>query len=134
MPEHDLTFHPEALAEVERARDWYQERNPSAARAFLRELEHGISRIAESPTHGPDTLAVQAGIYLSAFHSVWSIEFRDARSKSLQRPIISDGRDIGLIGASSNTTLQRTRGARHAPCKARRALVGTRAAELRRYA
>jgi len=53
MPEHELTFHPDALGEAERARNWYQERNPLAARGFVRELEHGINRIAESPGSWP---------------------------------------------------------------------------------
>jgi hypothetical protein len=53
MPESALRIHPAALAEAERARDWYRAREPSALAAFLQELDHGIRRIMPSPTTWP---------------------------------------------------------------------------------
>lgn len=45
----DIRFHPAAVREAEEAYDWYQERSPSAASAFLAELERAIGIIAEAP-------------------------------------------------------------------------------------
>ena len=49
MAESALRIPPAALAEAERARDWYRAREPSASTAFLRELDYGIARIMDSP-------------------------------------------------------------------------------------
>lgn len=40
---------PDAIAEAKAAYEWYAERNPSAANAFISELDHGISQIQNSP-------------------------------------------------------------------------------------
>lgn len=49
MPETRVSFHPSAVAEATAARDWYAERNTSAARSFLDELDHAVSQVAKNP-------------------------------------------------------------------------------------
>jgi toxin ParE1/3/4 len=44
-----VRLHPDAIAEARAAYEWYAERNPSAANAFISELDHAISRIQTSP-------------------------------------------------------------------------------------
>ena len=48
-----IRLHPSAAEEVEAAFDWYLERSPRAAGAFLNQLNHAISRIQESPEAWP---------------------------------------------------------------------------------
>lgn len=40
---------PEATLEIEEAFDWYLERSPGAAEAFLVEIDQGLALIAASP-------------------------------------------------------------------------------------
>jgi plasmid stabilization system protein ParE len=44
-----VRLHPDAIAEAKVAYEWYAERNPSAANAFISELDHAISQIQTSP-------------------------------------------------------------------------------------
>jgi plasmid stabilization system protein ParE len=44
-----VRFHPDAIAEAKAAYAWYAERNPSAANAFISELDHAISQIQNGP-------------------------------------------------------------------------------------
>jgi plasmid stabilization system protein ParE len=44
-----LRFHPEAVAEAERSRDWYAQRSPRAAQGFLDELSKAFASIQGSP-------------------------------------------------------------------------------------
>lgn len=44
---------PQALAEIERARDWYGERSPRAAEALLREVETALASISSAPRAWP---------------------------------------------------------------------------------
>ena len=53
MGGNPVEFHPEALAEVEAAVAWYAERSPSAAVAFITELERAVEAISESPDRWP---------------------------------------------------------------------------------
>lgn len=46
-------WHPEAVREVEEARDWYAERSPLAARGFLLELEKPIDTVLAAPNRSP---------------------------------------------------------------------------------
>jgi toxin ParE1/3/4 len=48
--------HPEAVAEAQAARRWYQLRSESAARAFLAELDAGIESIRRAPDLYPSYL------------------------------------------------------------------------------
>ena len=49
--EHNLPveFHPEALAELERAKVWYDGQRPSLEESFFHEITTAISRIRETP-------------------------------------------------------------------------------------
>jgi plasmid stabilization system protein ParE len=53
MPLIKVSFHPEAVEEVETARRWYAERSPLAARAFLAELNLAVERVRETPERWP---------------------------------------------------------------------------------
>jgi plasmid stabilization system protein ParE len=44
-----IELHPGAAAEAQAAAQWYESRNPEAARAFLNELDVAIERIADAP-------------------------------------------------------------------------------------
>lgn len=53
MPPIKVSFYPEAAEEVEIARQWYAERSPLAARAFLAELDLAVERVREAPRRWP---------------------------------------------------------------------------------
>lgn len=57
MPSLVLEFHPEAEEDARNAREWYAERSPVAARAFLAELIGVAERVAEMPARYPAYLA-----------------------------------------------------------------------------
>ncbi len=44
---------PQALLEIEEAESWYLKRSLAAATAFVRELEHGLKLISETPEVWP---------------------------------------------------------------------------------
>jgi plasmid stabilization system protein ParE len=48
-----VRLHPEAIAEAKAAYEWYAERNPAAAKAFISELDDAISQIHTSPERWP---------------------------------------------------------------------------------
>ena len=48
MPLAKVSFHPEAAEEVETARQWYAERSPPIAKAFLVELDLAVERVREA--------------------------------------------------------------------------------------
>jgi toxin ParE1/3/4 len=48
-----VRFHPQAADEAQRAYDWYDARNPSAAHAFAADLEHAIDRVTDAPERWP---------------------------------------------------------------------------------
>jgi toxin ParE1/3/4 len=48
-----VDVHPEAVAEARAATQWYRERSPSAANAFLAEMDRAIEKIAENPETWP---------------------------------------------------------------------------------
>ena len=50
-----VEFHPTASVELDAATVWYLERSATAAAEFVREIEHAIERIAESPLRYPLT-------------------------------------------------------------------------------
>lgn len=52
-----VELHPEAELEARAARRWYRKRSPSAAEAFLEELDAAIAAISEDPTRMPEYLA-----------------------------------------------------------------------------
>ena len=50
-----VEFHPAAQTELTAATDWYLERSKNAAAEFVREVQHAVQRIAESPERYPVT-------------------------------------------------------------------------------
>jgi len=44
-----VEFHPDAVAEAAAARQWYDERSPKAAVAFVAEIDVACERIAAAP-------------------------------------------------------------------------------------
>lgn len=50
-----VEFHPAASAELDEAILWYLERSVIAATEFVREIEHAVERIRESPLRYPLT-------------------------------------------------------------------------------
>jgi plasmid stabilization system protein ParE len=57
MPKKLLAFHPEAVEEATAAAQWYRERDPAIADAFVAELDRAMDRIIESPVTWPKYLA-----------------------------------------------------------------------------
>lgn len=53
MPHRSVELHPEALGDARSAYDWYFERNPSAAAAFLAEIDRAVEEITEAPERWP---------------------------------------------------------------------------------
>lgn len=48
MDPRPIELHPEAILEAQTAREWYAERSPAAAEAFMAELDAAIDRITEA--------------------------------------------------------------------------------------
>jgi len=51
-------WHPEAIADLESARDWYAVRSPFAARGFLLTLDEAVLAIARRRVVGPSASSV----------------------------------------------------------------------------
>jgi plasmid stabilization system protein ParE len=69
-----VDVHPEAVAEAQAATQWYRERSPSAADAFLAELDRAIEKIAENPRIWPRYVASTQRFLLKRFP--FSVVFR----------------------------------------------------------
>jgi hypothetical protein len=52
--EPPLEFHPEALAELERAKAWYDEQRLGLGESFFQEIIAAITRIRETPNTWPE--------------------------------------------------------------------------------
>lgn len=52
--EQSVEFHPDALAELERAKAWYDGQRPGLGESFFQEITTAISRIREAPNTWPD--------------------------------------------------------------------------------
>jgi plasmid stabilization system protein ParE len=48
-----VELHPHAIAEAKAAYEWYAERNPAAANAFMAALDDAVNRIPDSPERWP---------------------------------------------------------------------------------
>lgn len=48
-----VTVHPQARAELQEARRWYDERSPLSATAFAHAVDKAVAKILESPTKFP---------------------------------------------------------------------------------
>ena len=49
----EVRWHPDAILDVELARDWYAEQSPFAARGFLLALESALEAVVASPEGAP---------------------------------------------------------------------------------
>jgi plasmid stabilization system protein ParE len=49
-----LEFHPEALAELERAKQWYERQRHGLGESFFQEITAAITRIWEAPNIWPE--------------------------------------------------------------------------------
>ncbi len=74
-----VNAHPEAVAETRAAAEWYRERSPSAANAFLAELDRAIEKIGENPSIWPKYVANTQRFLMKRFP--FSIVFRLAGSR-----------------------------------------------------
>lgn len=63
----EVVFHADATAEATVAREWYEERSPEAARAFLSELDRAVASLAEAPLRWPVGLHGARRILLRRF-------------------------------------------------------------------
>lgn len=48
-----IIFHPEAVREVESARNWYREKSSAAEKGFIAELNHAVEQVASAPLRWP---------------------------------------------------------------------------------
>ena len=64
-----IGFHPDALAEIERARDWYEEKRPGLGADLVDEIERSLARLGEGPmsfARAPESRAARRAL-LSRF-------------------------------------------------------------------
>ena len=67
MLRRPVQFHPKALAEAEAAKQWYRERSPEAAAAFLVEVNRAVRQISEAPARWPPYLSGTRRVVLRRF-------------------------------------------------------------------
>lgn len=53
MATSEPRWHPEAIGDAEGARNWYAERSPLAARAFLLALQEALVAVVDAPERWP---------------------------------------------------------------------------------
>ena len=54
MVSSELRWHPEAILDVEDARNWYAQRSPFAARGFLLALDDAVRTVTTAPDQWPE--------------------------------------------------------------------------------
>lgn len=79
MNQAELELHPEAVTEARAARAWYAVRSPSAAAAFIAELDHAILQITEATNRWPSYLHGTRRYLLRRFP--FSVVYRVSESK-----------------------------------------------------
>jgi plasmid stabilization system protein ParE len=84
-----VEFHPDAVAEARSARQWYAERSPLAASAFLTELDRAITLVSEGPYQWPQYVAGTRRYALRRFPFV--LVYRE-RGDSVQIIAVAHGR------------------------------------------
>ena len=60
-----IAFHPAALAEIERARDWYEDKRPGLGGDLVDEVGHALVRIESAPAsfaHTPGDRATRRAL------------------------------------------------------------------------
>jgi plasmid stabilization system protein ParE len=83
----------EAIAEARAAREWYEERSPSAAEAFMAELDHALEQIAEFPEAGALYLRNTRRRLLRRFP--FSVVYRKERRKIIVIAVVHSRRRPG---------------------------------------
>ncbi len=78
MPARRVEFHPDAVVEAQAAKAWYENRNTSAADAFVDELDHAVAQIAEAPNRWPRYIAGTRRYLLHRFP--FSVVYRESGS------------------------------------------------------
>lgn len=84
-----VRIHPAAVEEAEAAEEWYRERSPRAADAFLHELDHTIGRVANHADQFPEFVFGTRRALLRRFP--FQIIFRE-RMQSIEIIAIAHGR------------------------------------------
>lgn len=75
MDNERVWVHPDAIEEAQAAYEWYHERSPEIAEAFLLELDRGIELIVERPGQWTSSVAGTRRFSLRRFP--YLIIFRD---------------------------------------------------------
>lgn len=78
MSAGQVDYLPEAARELEEAFEWYLERSPQAAEAYLREAERAVAVIAAAPRVWPSSDAGTRRYVLQRFP--YSIVYREAQA------------------------------------------------------
>lgn len=81
MSQPRLEILPEAVEEAAAARAWYEERSPTAAKRFVKELDHAVRRILESPKLWPSYLHGTRRYLLRRFPYV--VVYREENDRTL---------------------------------------------------
>ncbi len=68
-----VEFHPDAVEEARSAWQWYAERSPLAASAFLAELDRAITLVAKGHISGQSMSLELAVMPFGVFRSSWFI-------------------------------------------------------------
>lgn len=89
MSLRQIVIHPDAVAEARAAAQWYRERSPLAADAFLAELDRAVERIAENPEMYPHYVLGTRRYLLQ--HFPFYLVYREVAGK-LQLVAIAHGR------------------------------------------
>jgi plasmid stabilization system protein ParE len=84
-----VEFHPDAVAEAHSAWQWYAERSPLAAAAFLSELDRAIALVSKGPYQWPQYVAGTRRYALRRFPYV--LVYRE-RGDSVQIIAVAHGR------------------------------------------
>jgi toxin ParE1/3/4 len=77
MPGHPIRFHPEAVAEVRTAFQWYAQRSETAAERLMEELDLAVQRIASDPVRWPVYLMGTKRYFLHRFPYIVVYRIRD---------------------------------------------------------
>ena len=84
-----VEFHPEAVAEAGARREWYEERDPVAATAFVHELERALAMVCENPCAWPRFLAGTRRYVMRRFP--FQVIYRDT-AETIQVIAVAHGR------------------------------------------
>ena len=93
-----LQIHPAALAELKSARNWYHERNPTAAIDFVNELDRALDLVITSPGRWPSGGHGTRIFAVRAIHLRSSTVRRKSPSKFWLSPTGAGGQDTGRKG------------------------------------